>query len=880
MKWLFRVGMSILALVVMFIFVAAILVWQWVHAPLPQLDGSITLNGIDNPVTILRDEWGVPHIYASTTTDLRFAQGYVHAQDRWWQMEFARHVARGAIEELTGQNADLLGDDIFIRTAGWHRTSQQELAQLPPDILNELQAFSDGVNAYISSRTPGELALEYRILGLTGIQIEVKHWTPLDSLSTAKLIAWDLSSNARKEELLRSAMVGTLGAELTDAYFSEFPYGEKPTHISSEDLATLGNLPTDPSLDQQALSHGNPPHATPYDAGISGLSLAMAGNIGLKDGFWLGSGEGIGSNAWVVSGELTASGLPLLANDPHLGVQLPSIWYEIGLHCQPVAASCPYNVHGFAYTGLPGVVMGASESLAWGITSFSPDLIDFYRLEINPENENQYRWNDEWRDLVIHEEEIRFGDGGSLTIRVRDTHFGPVMTDNQLVEQPVGEGTESQPFNQVSGFVNQDVLAMRWTGWDPSLTVQALIEFNRATNWDSFRSAANLLDVPALNLIYADKMGNIGFQPAGRFPVRAGGHTGLLPVDGKNDSFEWRGFIPFNHLPSVYNPKRGYITLANQAAAPLAYYDTLATELADEFGPDAYYRFRTDWARGYRGQRLAELFQAYDVHTIGTTQAMHADNKIIIAEEISPYLAAIDMGDDQLNGVRDWLLEWDYQMHMESPRAALFGVFLHQLLYDIFEDQLSHLADPNGEVNNMLALAALMKTPSHPWWDDVATDQVETRDLIVQRAFANAHTKLIEKLGADQSGWRWGALHKTNFTAIPLGASGVGLIEDLVNISGVETSGGAATLNATRWDYSDENPFSVTTIPGQRMIIDLSDYSNNLATNSTGQSGHAFSPHYADMIDDWRLIRYHTMGLWSEALQDTATHSLQLIPQK
>lgn len=859
MKWFVRLGSGLLLLVVIMAVVGTVLFIQWTRAPLPQLGGTVTLAGLDDAVTIVRDDWGIPHIYATMTADLRFAQGYVHAQDRWWQMEFARHIGRGAIEELTGKNAELLGNDLFIRTVGWHRTAEQELAQLPPDILAELQAFSDGVNAYIGSRTPGQLALEYRILGLTGVESDVAEWTPLDSLLTAKIIAWDMSSSARTVELLRSNMLGELGEELTNAYWAEFPYGEKPTHIFPEELDEAGY--------RQALANAN--QATVPDAGIAGLSLATAGSIGLKDGFWLGDAESIGSNAWAISGEFTESGEPLLANDPHLGVQLPSIWYEVGLHCQPVNAECPYNLRGFAYTGLPGIVMGVNDTLAWGITSFAPDVIDFYRLEINPENELQYRWNGEWRDFVVHEEIIRFGNGGSLPIQIRETHFGPVMTDNQLAD----DGTTA-----VTGFVNEEVLAMHWTGWEPSTTVQALIAINRAIDWGTFREGASYLDVPAMNLIYADTAGNIGFQPTGRFPVRAAGHTGLLPVDGTGDALAWRGYIPFDYLPHLYNPERGYITLANQAATPLAYYDDLAVALADEFGTDAYYRFRTNWARGYRGQRLVELFHTYDVHSIATMQAMHADNKLIVIEEIAPYLVTLDLEDSAHNALRDWLFTWDAQMHADSPQAAFFGTFWHQLMYDVYSDQLGELADPTGGVNNMLATVALLGRPDHPWWDDITTDAVEDRDTILLRAFTKAQATLSERFGEDHTAWRWGDLHETNFTAVPLGASGVGVVETLVNISGVATSGGSATVNATRWDYKEKNPFAVDTIPSQRMIIDLGDYGNNLSIHATGQSGHAFSPHYDDMVEDWRMMRYHPMRWLHEDVERHAEHTLQLLP--
>ncbi|MDQ7035913.1 MAG: penicillin acylase family protein [Anaerolineae bacterium] len=537
----------------------------------PTHDGTISIAGLNDTVEIIRDEYGVPHIYASNTQDLRFTQGYVQAQDRWWQMEFSRHAGRGTLQELTGKTNSLMGADIFIRTVGWRRAAENDLANLSDEVLAELQSFADGVNAYISSRSAGELAFEYNVLGITGVDIPIEPWVPLDTLVWTKVMADDLSGNQSSERLL-SELIDALGEEVVADYWVEFPFGMKPTIIHPQDFPTA-----DDTASQTANS----------SAGLLGIETQLAGNYDASQGLIFGNGDGIGSNNWVVSGDLTESGMPLLANDPHLGIGMPSIWYEIGLHCQPVSEDCPYNGRGFTFPASAGIVIGHNERIGWGVTNVGWDTQDLYRITVNPDNDLQYLWNDEWRDMVVHEETISFGDSAEpVTIQVREAHLGPIINDNRF-DRETGE---------ILGFNNEDPLAFRWTAYENSTILEAILQLNRAQNWDEFRDALRLWDTPAQNFVYADVDGNIGYQTPGNVPIRAAGHTGRLPVDGSSDEFEWLGFVPFDLLPSVFNPERGYIATANQALVPMAYYDYLAAELADDYGEDAQYVFDYGWA--------------------------------------------------------------------------------------------------------------------------------------------------------------------------------------------------------------------------------------------------------------------------------------------
>lgn len=862
MKVLRYILLAILLLIVVIAVGGFLIFNDWTRGPLPQHEGSVSvrsgsvgnaaqavdIDGLGAPVEIIRDNWGVAHIYASTSYDLFFAQGYTQAQDRWWQMEFSRHIGAGRIGELTGKNNAVLGNDLFIRKFGWYAAAQRDWNAMSEESKAVLEAFADGVNAYVLNRDKNDLALEYNLLGVTGVNITVDPWTPVDSLAWAKVMADNLSGNW-ESEVLRSELTEVLGEEMTNQFMPTWPFGDKPTILKAEDLP----------ISEASLSSGSD------TAGLIGIDNSFATDYASNNlAAAFGKGAGIGSNNWVVSGELTASGKPLLANDPHLGIQMPSIWYEVGLHCETVGETCPFNVTGFALPATPGVIIGHNDRIAWGVTNVGPDVQDLYRIKVNPENELQYEWNGEWRDMTVREEVINFGDGEApITLQVRETHLGPIINDYEF-DSETGE---------VSGYNNEEPLAFHWTAIAETSTIlDSAVRLNMAQNWEEFREALSYWDVPSQNFVYADVDGNIGYQVPGRVPVRAEGHSGLLPVDGSTDEFEWLGYIPFDELPRAFNPERGFIATANQAVVPLEYYDQLRDKLAGEFGENANYFISQEWAYGYRGQRIEELLTTTGPHTAETFAVIHGDNKMISAEELAPYIAALEFDDAALTEARDWMLDWDYQMHMDSPKAALYGYYWARLLQDLFEDQLGEIVGPAEGDMGMWAVYLLVEEPENIWWDDVNTaDATETRDDILKRAFAEAHAALVEQQGQNRDSWAWGKLHTSTFVSNPLGLSGISLIEDMVNRGPAATSGGSDIVNATGWDF-DREGFAVRSLPSMRYIADLSDLSASQTMHTTGQSGHPYSPHYGDMIDPWRLIQYHPM-LWTREQVDAAAVS-------
>lgn len=824
----------------------------WFHnitrRPLPKHSGEFTVGGLHDKVEILRDERGIPHIYAKNLHDLFFAQGYTQAQDRWWQMEFWRYAGSGRIGELVGRDTSLVKADIFIRTVGWRRVAEQEVKNYDPEILAHLQAFADGVNAYIMNRRPGELALEYTVLGLTGIDIEIEPWTPVDSLVFAKIMAWDMGFR-ECNEAARARLYAVLGAEMTDQLLTPpWPYNKRPTIVQAEDLPIAKSvaclsIQKEIARELEAMFAEHP---------LRNMHLDFV------------SRPGDGSNNWVVSGKMTVSGKPLLANDPHLGIQMPSMWYQIGLHCYTVDGA-PFNVTGFAVSASPGVIIGHNDRIGWALTNVFPDVHDLYLVRIHPDNPLQYEWNGEWRDMMLYAETVYFGDGAEpVTIEVRQTHLGPIINDNQIDEKT----------GALLGFNNETPVALRWTALDPGTLFQAVVGVNKATNWDEFQGALRYWDVPSLHFLYADVDGNIGYQMPGRIPIRVQHHSGLTPVPGWTDEFEWQGFIPYDKLPRVVNPIRGYIATANQAVVPPEYYDWLAEVL----GEGRNYVFGLEWRYGYRGQRIVELLEEMAPHTIATFRAIQGDNKLISAKEVMPYLADLQFQDAEVAHARDWLLEWDYHCNVDSPEAALYAQFWASLMKKLYSGRVGDAIEVKGDDREMWATYLLLKQPDNPWWDDITTDDVvETRDDILIRSFTEGYANAVAALGKDKNGWRWGDLHTTTFVSNPLGKSGIGLIERMVNRGPFPTGGNTAAINHTRWAVSSAS-FAVETAPSMRMIVDFHDFSRSIAIHNTGQSGHPYSPDYDTMIEPWLNMEYLPM-LWTrEEIETAAVKSLLLQP--
>ncbi len=790
-----------------------------VRASFPQTTGTIDLDGLDAPVQVARDAWGIPQITAETAHDLFMAEGFVHAQDRFWEMDFRRHVTSGRLSELFG--ASQLGTDTFIRTLGWRRTAEAELPLLSPDTRAYLQAYADGVNAYLGQHSGAGISLEYAVLGLQTPGYKPEPWTPADSVAWLKAMAWDLRGNM-DDEIARVQLATRLDDAQLNDFFAPYPYDHSPVIVSAQG--------TGPSAAAR-------PPASAGDGEVAGVAARMTEISRLVEGLpaALGSGIGIGSNSFAVAGSRTVSGKPLLVNDPHLGPSMPGIWYQVGLHCANLGDACPFDVSGFSFSGVPGVVIGHNNRIAWGFTNLGPDVSDLYLEDVQGDT---YRVGDEMLPLEVRTETIKVAGDDPVTIRIRSTGHGPLLSDVWDTLVSVGAEAPEPAGSQRPGTAAPNV-ALRWTALDPGRTMDALFLLDAAQNFDDFRTAARSFEVPSQNMLYADVDGHIGYQAPGKIPIRGAG-DGNWPAPGWDPAYDWRGYIPFDELPWTLDPAAGYIVTANNAV----------------IGPDYPYHLTDDWDRGQRAARLVDLVAAASPLDAAGALTIDFDQRSPLADFLVPALLSVPLDGPDDGAARDAqaLLEgWDGRESANSAAAAEFNAVWRHLLTLTFGDELAGLppeAQPNGGDRWIELVRRLVADPSNAWWDDVTTPAVrEDRDTILADALRDAADELRGSLGSNPGSWQWGRLHTLELRNASFGESGIGPIEWLFNRGPLELGGGTEIVDATSWSAADG--YEVQLAPSMRMVVDLSDLDASRWINLTGASGHAFDGHYDDQSKLW-----------------------------
>ena len=828
-----------------------------VRRPLPQTDGEITVPGLSADVRVVRDDEGIPQIYADDADDLFFAQGFVHAQDRFFEMDFRRHLTAGRLSELVGDAA--LETDTFIRALGWRQVAEEEIGLLSPRTRRYLQDYADGVNAYIGERSGGQLSLEYSVLSLTGPDYVPEDWTPADSVAWLKALAWDLKGSL-SSEIERMLSLQTLDAEQVDELFPEYPYDKHPP------IVRQGSIRNGRFMQEAPVLQRVPPslRRTTADAPgqVSPQSLDVLARVVDKLPSLLGAGDGIGSNSWVVSGEHSDTGDPLLANDPHLAPSMPGIWYQMGLHCNEVSDSCPFNVSGFTFSGTPGVVIGHNDRIAWGLTTMYSDVTDLYLERVDDEAQTYVYGR---RELPLEVRTEAFGVVGEdepVTITVRSTRHGPLLSDLDDEIASVGSTAAEQSVARPSDEGGYAV-ALRWTGLEPGRTMDALIGINSAGTWTEFRAAAELIDAPSQNLVYADVDGHIGYQSPGRIPIRAPGHDGRWPVAGWERSNEWTGYIPFDELPTVLDPPSGIIVTANNAV----------------ISPDYPYLLTSDSAYGYRSARISELLAQTPTLGVDDMTRIQNDTYNPNAAQLTPYLLDITLETRYQREGQALLQSWEFDQPADSAAAAYFNVAWRNLLELTFEDQLPDDVRPDGGERWFEVVRLLLGDPGNAWWDDVATDTVtETRDDVLRQALIAARDDMTSLQARSPKLWTWGHLHRLKLVNPTLGTSGVGLVERLFNRGPYEVGGGGGTINATAWN-ADEG-FEVTAVPSMRMVVSLGDFDDSRWIQFGGQSGHAFAGSYTGQTQMW--VDGETLPWrWSEgAVMDAEQDTLVLTPDE
>lgn len=793
--------------------------------PLPRLNGTLKVraNGrspLHAPVEIIRDKWGVPHIYASNLDDLFFAQGYVHAQDRLWQMELNRRVAHGRLSEIFGKLA--LETDRLLRTIGFSRAARNDLARLDMEEERVLGAYALGVNTFIESNS-GRLPLEFTLLGF-----KPAPWDPVDTLAWSKFMAWGLSVNW-DSEILHAAIIDRLGPERAARLQGEY-HRDNPLVLADHTYAEML---------EQLIAH--------FDAAREWLPV---------------SGISGASNNWVIDGYKSVTGRPLLANDPHLTLQMPSVWYENHLVAPEI------EVTGVSLPGAPCVVLGHNRDIAWGWTASFPDVQDLYLEKFNAEDPTLYEFRGEWEQATVLREEIRVkGEPSPHIEEVLITRHGPVINSllpPSLHPSPLGGGKETGAR-----------VALRWVGFEESHLIRSICCLNGARNWDEFVQALYDFDSPSLSMVYADRAGNIGYYMPGRIPIRAKG-SGLLPVPGWTGEYEWSGWIPHEELPHLFNPAQHYIVSANNMVA----------------GKEYPYFLTAETQNGYRARRIVEYLKGEAKLSADDFGRLQVDQYCRPAEEfcylLTEYAPAIlsqsGLGKVKQNAAEaiDLLKGWDYKLTADSAAGGIYKLTQYFAMRRVFEPLLGGLTDHYLGIGYApivadhityyldhapLVLQRILMNDETEWF------QPATRLEILAGALRDAIVFFRETIGGDVTRWQWGRVHAVAFNH-PLGAQKP---LDRIFSRGPYPFGGDAN---TVWQsgYNPKLPFRVegSFSASWRQIIDVGDWDASRAVHTTGQSGHPASKHYGDMIQMWLKGELHPM-LWSrERVEENAEARLRL----
>lgn len=797
------IGLSVALLVVV---VAALVIGiLLVRKSFPTTTGALSLQGLQQPVEILRDEFGVPHIVAQTEHDAYFAVGFVHAQDRLWQMEMTRRAGMGRLAEVLGDSA--VKFDRMFRTLGISAMAPQLIAAMDSAARAALQAYADGVNAFIETHR-GSYPIEFDMLGF-----EPEPWTAEHTALISRLMAWELNYS-RWTDIVFGALVEKVGKEKASEVF--FRWREGAPLIVEE---SSGGEMT-------------------FRSALSFL------DVDLKFRRWLSlPGISAGSNAWAVAGSRSETGKPILASDPHLLLLLPGRWYEAHI----VAPGL--DVQGATIPGVPFVIIGRNRSIAWGVTNGMVDDQDFFVEEVDSlQYPTRYRVGGEWRAIETHTDTILVKGAPPILYTSYRTHRGPII--NRI--EPSAE-------------LSTHLISMRWVAHDLSDEAGAFYRINRASNWNEFRAALKSFAAPAQNFVYADVHGNIGYQLAGRIPLRpTKGPT--LPFPGWTEQYDWRGYVPFDQLPAVLNPPSGFVATAN-----------------NKIVPDSYPFYISNlWEPPWRIIRIRELLNAEEKFSVEDVQRMQLDLFSVNAQELVPLILA--SYPDSLTVEKNvqvgltYLRNWTGYVRSDEVSAALFEVFLSKLTYNTLHDEMGDALYTHYVVMAPQALhviSNLMLTGESSWFDDVTTPEHETREIIVRKSLDDALKELRQRLRGELKEWRWGRVHAVTFQHV-FGSHP--LLGRIFNLGPFSAGGSHATIN--KGDYLLSEPFRLVVGPSTRQIFDLSNPNGTRAVTPAGQSGQLFHKHYDDQVSLWLRGAYRIVPMDLDRVREEVHERLLLEPQQ
>ena len=784
--------------------VVAVMLLRHFQASLPITSGQLNAAGLQDVVKLSRDKQGVLTINAKTDRDVYFAMGYAHAQDRLWQMELQRRTTKGRMSEAFGQKT--VRQDIWFRTLGLYQRAEQAWPHLSKPAQDSLTAYAEGVNAWLASghALPPEFVL---------LDMKPEKWSPIDSLAWSKVFALNLAGNFN-QEIEHFVAAQTLNPEQMRSLYRAYPEQAPVTVESKKASVALAGL----------------------------LQLQKEIERDLQIG-----GRFVGSNAWVVAGRLSEGGKPILANDPHMSLQLPSLWYAV----RQVGATL--DTQGMSLVGLPVVIFGKNQDIAWGGTNMMADVQDLYFEQINAQDPNQYLSGSQWKKFQARTEVIEVkADFPAflrepyvpLKILVRESERGPIVSDIVTAfDQPV---------------------SLRWTALDQNdTTYESLYRMNYARDWPSFKAALAFHVAPALNMMYVDKANNIGYQGAGRIPIRAKGQ-GDYPVPGWGDEYRWKDFIAADAMPSSFNPERGFIVSANNKVV----------------GADYPYFISNDWAAPARAQRIEQLLSKQvssgKLFDMKTMQQMQGDLLNLEALQFLPRLTKVEAANEQQKTALQYLAKWDGQMAQDSPAASIYFAWMRHLRTQLFAQHLNGFW--NREVQEGYLHSVAGNTSTDVMWQALTKDQSKwckdaTCDGALKTSLAQALSELEKLKGSNMEKWNWGSVHTTYFKHMPF--SEVKII-DVLFTRKLASGGSPATLNAANANFDENKGYVQNFGAAFRQVIQMAE-NKHVFVNSTGQSGHPLSADFDNMVAPYGMLQYFNFGV---AEQARANGELTLAPKK
>jgi len=797
MKRLKTIIISFLALLIVIVIAGLVFISGIKRAAIPQYKGELIATGLGSDVTVYRDERGMPHIYASNEHDLYFSTGYVVAQERLWFMDLIRRVTNGRLSEVMGDK--LVETDKFLRCLEMTAKSKMLLSSEDPEILAFMQAYTDGVNAYIDAAGK-KLPPEFRILGY-----KPEPWKLEDIANIIGYMSWDLAKDNLTADLFYYQLSQKLGVEKAAQLIPDW---------NAVDEVVFPGFVLNDTLIKKAQTF------------ISSMDKLEA----------LGVASFSGSNNWAVSGNRTETRKPILSNDMHLSFSSPGIWMQ--MH-QVIPGKL--NVTGVVIPGEPFVVAGHNEKIAWGETNLMVDDIDLFAEKINPDNENQYFFNGEWKNMVVKKEIIQIKGGEKDSIIIKYTHRGPI----------------------ISGYRNIDnvSLSMRWSGYDYSDELRTVCLLNRAGGWDEFRSAINTFIAASQNFAYADVDGNIGLNTGGGIAIRKG--NGSMIRSGETDEFDWKGYVPFEQLPFSFNPEKGYVSSANNKTVIEGY---------------PYY-ISSDFELPYRINRIRKMLDEKELFSIDDFKKMLLDQHSNYAALLTPVILRLNERKNELTPAETSALTtltgWDYDMNANMVAPSLFEFFRISFMKNLLADEMGDLYSKVYKKAGDYYIYRILKTGPDEWVDDINTPQKETLDDIVLKSFKDCILSVSQQFGEDQAKWNWGSIHKITIEH-PLGS--VKLLDLIFGFNSPTYSIGGS--NHTVSPYSYDEGFKVNHGASERHIFNTANWDESFTVIPTGASGVPASEFYLSQTKPYLEGEFYKDAFSEGAVKAAAKYTLVLKPSK